>query len=186
MGIFQIPPGAEGWHEDNLIVSVLSSGTTLIKEIWKVVHLRQSAKMAKMGSPPHSKSNFRNRVKSLIKRGVIYQDGTELVLTNLGKWVAISKLLDQDERLAFVDTWVCGTCTNTGHIVILTPLLQTIKKTSNGIRLDATCPSCGQLSIYLPPPSGMDPGTFINFYSDVIDDLGQYAQLSAAKIDCPS
>ena len=140
--------------------------------------------MAKMGSPPHSRSNFRHRIKSLIDRGVIHQIGKELALTNLGKWVAYSKLIAQDERLGFVDTWVCGSCSHMGQTVLQMPLLQTAKKTSRGIRLDATCPSCGQTSIYVPTPIGMDIGRFVSFYNDVIDDLGQYTKISAVKIDC--
>lgn len=183
MGIFQVPHGAEGWHEDQLIVTVIHSGITLEDDVWEAVHSRQSVKMAMMRAPPHSRRNFLNRIKSLIDLEVIYQVGKELALTDIGNWIAHSKLLDQDERLSFVDTWMCGDCNHMGHIVVRTPLLETIKKTSSGIRSDAKCPSCGETNMYFPTPTGMDIGIFVNFYNEVIDDLRQYAKISAVKID---
>jgi len=181
MSLLKVPPGSEGWHEDHLIISVLRSGPTPTDIVWETVHSRQTAKMARMGSPPHSKRNFRKRIKSLSNRGIINQIAKELVLTNLGKWVAHSNLLNQDERLGFVDTWLCKTCTNAQQIVVQTPLLQTAKKTSRGIRLDAKCPNCGKVGRYMPTPSSMDIDQFLGFYADAIDDLKQYATVKAVK-----
>jgi hypothetical protein len=138
--------------------------------------------MVKMGSPPHSKKNFSHRIKSLINSRIIHQVGDAFTLTDMGKWVANSTILGPDERIAFIDAWVCGACVHKDQIAISTPLLQTIKKTSSGIRLDVVCPNCGQSSKYVPTPKRMDIISFVKFYTDIVDELGQYVQLSAAKI----
>jgi hypothetical protein len=150
MGIRTVPDGAEGWHEDHLMVEVLRSGPKPMARVWEAVHSMQSAKMGKMGSPPHCKSNFKHRIKYLIESGVLNRVGEDLVLTNVGKWVANSSLLDQDGRMAFLDVWVCRACTQVvGQVVLQIPILQTAKKISGRLRLDAICPNCRQIRKYL-------------------------------------
>ena len=102
MGTFQLPLGADGWHEDHLIISALQSGTTLKNEVWEVVHSRQTTKMEKFSSPPHSKQNYRCRIKSLIEQGIIYEVRNELALTSLGKWVAKFKVTKPTRK-----AWFC-------------------------------------------------------------------------------
>lgn len=130
----------------------------------------------------HSKSNFYERIKTLSSCGIVQRVGTDLALTELGKWVANSKMRTQNDRLAFADTWLCTNCTDERHIVVLAPLVETLQRTSSGIRMDAACPSCGRKNMYVPAPSGMDVDCFVTFFNEAIAELGQYAEVISKRI----
>ena len=153
MGVHTVPDGAEGWHEDHLIVEVLRSGPQPTAHVWEAVHSIQSGKMTKMGSPPHSKSNFKQRIKCLIESGILNQVGEDLILTNIGKWVANSSLLNQDERISFLDSWVCRACTQVGsHVVLGHPFYKLPRKYLVDCAWTQPAPIVGRLPNICPLP----------------------------------
>jgi hypothetical protein len=177
MGVHAVPTEAKGWHEDHLVIEVLRFGPQSVNQVWEAVHSKQAAKMETIAASPHTKSNFRQRIKCLIDSGILLKDDKNIILTNMGKWVANSTLLDQDQRVAFLDAWICKNCTKiAGHAVLYTPVLETAKTTSKGWRLDALCPCCGQTSKYMPIPENMDLNTFVEYFSNVTRELMQYSK----------